>query len=132
MQHYTRALTLLHCLCMVSSCCSFSRISLPFRKPASHVHLAPTLKFQDAPWNYRGHSKEPACQCKRQSPGLGTSPGGENDNPLQYSYLMNPIGRGAWWVLAHRFAKYRTRLKRLSLHALFTHFFLDIVILKTI
>ena len=29
-------------------------------------------------------------------PGLGRSPGGGNDSPLQYSYLENPTGRGAW------------------------------------
>ena len=28
--------------------------------------------------------------------GLGRSPGGGNDNPLQYSCLENPMGRGAW------------------------------------
>ena len=39
------------------------------------------------------------------------SPGEENSNPLQYSFLENPIDRGAWqatyspWV-----AKSRTRL----------------------
>ena len=29
-------------------------------------------------------------------PGLGRSPGGGNDNPLQYSCLENPMDRGAW------------------------------------
>ena len=28
-------------------------------------------------------------------PGLGRSPGGGHDNPLQYSCLENPMGRGA-------------------------------------
>ena len=28
-------------------------------------------------------------------PGSGRSPGGENGNPLQYSYLGNPMNRGA-------------------------------------
>ena len=37
-------------------------------------------------------------------PGLGRSPGGGNDNPLQYSCLENPMDRGAWqatvcWVV---------------------------------
>ena len=31
-------------------------------------------------------------------PGLGRSPGGGNDNPLQYSCLENPMDRGAWWA----------------------------------
>ena len=38
-------------------------------------------------------------------PGLGTSPGEENDNPLQYSYLENPMDRGAWWATVHGIAK---------------------------
>ena len=33
-------------------------------------------------------------------PGSGTSPGGGNGNPLQYSCLGNPIDRGAWWAIS--------------------------------
>ena len=29
-------------------------------------------------------------------PGLGRSPGGGHDNPLQYSCLENPMDREAW------------------------------------
>ena len=29
-------------------------------------------------------------------PGLGRSPGEGNDNPLQYSCLVNPMDGGAW------------------------------------
>ena len=38
-------------------------------------------------------------------PGSGRSPGEGNSNPLQYSCLGNPIGRGAWWATVHGFAK---------------------------
>ena len=31
-------------------------------------------------------------------PGLGRSPGEENGNPLQYSYLENSVDRGVWRV----------------------------------
>ena len=31
-------------------------------------------------------------------PGSGRSPGEGNGNPLQYSCLENPMGRGAWWA----------------------------------
>ena len=31
-------------------------------------------------------------------PGSGRSPGGENCNLFQYSYLENPKDRGAWWA----------------------------------
>ena len=52
---------------------------------------------------FRGFSgslagKESACNAG--DPGLipesGRSPGGRNDNPLQYSCLENPMDRGAW------------------------------------
>ena len=29
-------------------------------------------------------------------PGLERSPGGGHGNPLQYSHLESPVGRGAW------------------------------------
>ena len=32
-------------------------------------------------------------------PGLERSPGEGNGNPLQYSYLGNPMDRGAWRAL---------------------------------
>ena len=32
-------------------------------------------------------------------PGWGRSPGGGNNNPLQYSCLENPMDRGAWWAM---------------------------------
>ena len=34
-------------------------------------------------------------------PGSGRSPGGGNGNPLQYSCLGNPMGRGAWRATVH-------------------------------
>ena len=38
-------------------------------------------------------------------PGLGRSPGGGHDNPLQYSCLENPMDRGAWWATVLGIAK---------------------------
>ena len=38
-------------------------------------------------------------------PGSGRSHGGGNGNPLQYSYLGNPVHRGAWRAIAHRVAR---------------------------
>ena len=49
-------------------------------------------------------------------PGLGGSPEGGHSNPLQYSYLENPMDRGAWWATVHSVAKSWTQLKRLSTH----------------
>ena len=42
------------------------------------------------------------------TPGWGRSPGGRNGNPLQYSYLENPMDRGAWQVTVHGVAKSQT------------------------
>ena len=36
--------------------------------------------------------------------------GEENDNPLQYSCLENPMDRGAWWATVHGVAKNQSRL----------------------
>ena len=38
-------------------------------------------------------------------PGLGRSSGGGRGNPLQYSFLENPMDRGAWWPTVHGAAK---------------------------
>ena len=38
-------------------------------------------------------------------PGLGGSPGGGHDNPLQYSCLENLLDRGAWQSTIHRVAE---------------------------
>ena len=38
-------------------------------------------------------------------PGLGRSPGEGHGNPLQYSWLENPMDRGAWLPTAQSVAK---------------------------
>ena len=50
-------------------------------------------------------------------PGLERSPGGRHGNPLQHSYLENPIERGAWLAAVHRVTQSRTWLKQLSTRA---------------
>ena len=47
-------------------------------------------------------------------PGSGRSPGGGNGNPLQYSYLENPMDREAWQATVHRVPKNQTQLKQPS------------------
>ena len=59
-------------------------------------------------------SKELACNVGDLASilGLGSSPGGGNDNPLQYSCLENPMHRGAWWaIMVHRVVKSPTWLR---------------------
>ena len=54
--------------------------------------------------------EEPACQCRRHKRlrfhhGSGRSPGGGRGNVLQYSYVENPMDRGAWQVTVYGVAK---------------------------
>ena len=40
--------------------------------------------------------------------GLVRSPRGGHGNPLQYSYLENPMDRGGWWATVHGVSKSQT------------------------
>ena len=57
--------------------------------------------------------KEHTCQYRRHKrhgfdPWLGRTPGGGHGNPLQYSWLENPMDRGVWQATAHRVAEVDT------------------------
>ena len=41
-------------------------------------------------------------------PGSGRLPGEGNGNPLQYSWLENPMDKGAWWATVHGVTKRQT------------------------
>ena len=41
-------------------------------------------------------------------PGLGRSTRERNGYPLQYSFLDNSMGGGAWWTTVHEVAKSQT------------------------
>ena len=60
-------------------------------------------------WDFPGGSVGKESACNAGDPGLfpesGRSPGEENGNPLQYSCLENPMGRGAWWATVHGVAR---------------------------
>ena len=49
--------------------------------------------------------------------GFGISPEGRHGNPLQYSDLQNPMGRGAWLARVHGVSQSRTRLSMRVAHA---------------
>ena len=58
--------------------------------------------------------KEPAFRCRRLKEtwvrSLGwEDPGGQQGNPLQYSFLENPMDRGAWQATVHRVTESQTR-----------------------
>ena len=42
------------------------------------------------------------------NPESGRSPGEGNDDPLQYSCLINPMVRGAWWATVRGLSKEST------------------------
>ena len=65
------------------------------------------MGFLDFPGSSAG--KESACNVGDLGsiPGLGRSPGEGNGNPLRYSYLENPMDRGAWRATVHRITKVR-------------------------
>ena len=49
-------------------------------------------------------------------PGLGKSPGGGNENPLQCSYLENSMDRRVWQITVHGVTKSRTQLSNFNFH----------------
>ena len=58
------------------------------------------------------NGKESACNAGDLGsvPGLRRSLGEGNSYPLQYSFLENPVNRGAWWATVHGVTKSWTRL----------------------
>ena len=50
--------------------------------------------------------------------GVSLNYGDGHGNPLQCSYLENPLDRGAWWAAVHGIVKSQTRPKQLSRQAL--------------
>ena len=70
----------------------------------------------------RTSGKEPTCQCRNLRDigsirGSGRSPGERNSSLLQYSYLENPMDRGAWQATIHRVTKSQTQLKQFSMQS---------------
>jgi len=55
-------------------------------------------------------NKESARNARDQSsiPVSGRSLGEGNGNPLQYSFLGNPMDRETWWAIVHEFTKSQT------------------------
>ena len=79
-----------------------------FSSPICHVTQGGKRLFVSSLINNKtfpggSDSKESACSAGEPGliPGSGRSPGGGNGNPLQYSYLENPMDRGACQAKAH-------------------------------
>ena len=66
------------------------------------------------PRGFPGSSEGKASACNVGDLGLiprsGRVPEEGNGNPLQYPWLENSMGRGAWWATVHGIAKSQTRL----------------------
>ena len=70
---------------------------------SSYNYTRSCQRIQHRKWKWKGFpgglaGKESACSAGDLGliPGLGRSPGEGNGNPLQYSYLENPMEGGAW------------------------------------
>ena len=61
--------------------------------------------------------KESACNAGDPGliPGSGRSPGEGSGNPLQYSWMENPMDRGAWWSAVLGVTKSWTQLSEFHL-----------------
>ena len=61
-------------------------------------------------------------------PGLGSSPGEGNGNPLQYSRLGNPMDRGAWQAIVLGVVRVEHDLATKLLYTfwIFSHLFLQL------
>ena len=71
---------------------------------------------------FPGGSDGKESACNAGDPGLilgsGRFPGEGNGYPLQYSYLENPMDRGAWQATFHGVVKSQTRLSDSHFHFL--------------
>ena len=66
------------------------------------------MHFLDFPGGSEGKASAYNSGDPGSIPGSGRSPGEGNGNLLQYSYLENPLGGGAWRATVHGIAKSQT------------------------
>ena len=93
-------------------------IEIPYTTHYLLPHPHPHQKEKKETKEIRGFpggsdDKESSCNVgdiRSSIPGLGRSPGEWHGYPLWYSYLKNPMERGAWRSTVHRVAKSWTRL----------------------
>ena len=84
----------------------------------SDVSGGPVVKTVHSQWRGNGFDPQVAQQVEKSPAGdLGSipeserSPGEENGNPLQYSFLEHPMDMGAWRATVSGVIKSQTQLK---------------------
>ena len=95
--------------------------TLIFKRSLLLYTCSSRMKNSDYPMGFPGSSPGNESTCNAADPGSipgwGRSPGEGNSNPLQYSFLENPMDRGAWWAAVHGVTKSQTRLSTHIPHA---------------
>ena len=76
----------------------------------SFIYLSIPISLSDSPGGSEGKESTYSGGDLGLIPGLGRSPGGGPDNPLQSSCLENPTDRGAWRAAVHGVAESWTRV----------------------
>ena len=85
-----------------------------------HLTLLQLGHFRISTWGFPGggRAEEPGSAGDGRDAGCilgaGRSPGGEHDNPPQYSCLENLMNRGTWWATVHGVTEHRTQLSDLA------------------
>ena len=78
------------------------------------ITLSLELKIPDGSsrWCSGKESAFQSRRCKRHvfDPWIGKTLAAGNGNPLQYSFLENPMDKGTWWTRVHGVAKSQIRL----------------------
>ena len=84
--------------------------------PHGDSHFSLNLVLHTKGFPHSSVGKESACNAGDLGliPGSGRFPGEGNGNPLQYSWLENPMDREAWRAIVHGVVKSWTQLKKIS------------------
>ena len=97
--------------------CSTISIARTWKQP-KWPSIDEWIKMYYIHMGFPGDSEVKASACNAGDlgsiPGLGRSPEEGNGNPLQYSCLENPIGKGAWWATVRGVTKSWTRLSNFT------------------
>ena len=83
-------------------------------RQAGSLLLSPSTSHTFAQLGFSGGAsgKEPGCQCRRCrfNPWVGKIPWRRAQQPIQYSFLENPMDRGAWRATVHEVTESWTQL----------------------